>query len=63
MLSKEEIKLLNEILGDLELDGDKEKLKRKLSLVVKQIELMEKSQEEVSKIQDEIVALDEKVEE
>ena len=58
MLSREELRLLNEILGGLELTGDSEKLKTKLSLIIEQINLMEKSQEEVAKIQDKIVALD-----
>ena len=58
MLSREELRLLNDILGELELDGEKEKLKTKLSLIIEQLNLMEKSQEEVAKIQDKIVALD-----
>lgn len=58
MLSREELRLLNEILGGLELDGEKDKLKTKLSLIIEQLNLMEKSQEEVVKIQDKIVALD-----
>lgn len=58
MLSREELRLLNEILGELELDGEKAKLKTKLSLIIEQLNLMEKSQEEVAKIQDKIVALD-----
>lgn len=58
MLSREELRLLNEILGELELDGEKAKLKTKLSLIIEQLNVMEKSQEEVAKIQDKIVALD-----
>lgn len=58
MLSREELRLLNEILGGLELDGEKAKLKTKLSLIIEQLNVMEKSQEEVAKIQDKIVALD-----
>ena len=58
MLSREELRLLNEILGGLELDGEKDKLKTKLSLIIEQLNLMEKSQEEVAKIQDKIAALD-----
>ena len=58
MLSRDELRLLNEILGGLELDGEKDKLKTKLSLIIEQLNLMEKSQEEVAKIQDKIVALD-----
>lgn len=58
MLSREELRLLNEILGGLELDGYKDKLKTKLSLIIEQLNIMEKSQEEVAKIQDKIVALE-----
>ena len=58
MLSREELRLLNEILGGLELDGDKEKLKTKLSLIIEQLNLMEKAQEDAAKIQDKIAALD-----
>ena len=58
MLSREELRLLDEILGGLELDGEKAKLKTKLSLIIEQLNVMEKSQEEVAKIQDKIVALD-----
>ena len=58
MLSREELRLLNEILGDLELDGDKEKLKTKLSLIIEQLNLMEKAQEDAAKIQDKIAALE-----
>lgn len=58
MLSKEELKLINEVFESLELDGEKEKLKKKISLINKQLEVMEKAQEETAKIQDEIVALE-----
>ena len=58
MLSREELRLLNEILGGLELDGDKAKLKTKLSLIIEQLNVMEKAQEDAAKIQDKIVALD-----
>ena len=58
MLSREELRLLDEILGGLELDGEKDKLKTKLSLIIEQLNVMEKSQEEVAKIQDKIVALE-----
>ena len=58
MLSRDELRLLNEILGGLELEGEKDKLKTKLSLIIEQLNLMEKSQEEVAKIQDKIAALD-----
>ena len=58
MLSREELRLLDEILGGLELDGDKAKLKTKLSLIIEQLNLMEKAQEDAAKIQDKIAALD-----
>lgn len=58
MLSREELRLLNDILGGLELSGDSEKLKTKLGLIVEQLNVMEKAQEETAKIQDKIVALD-----
>lgn len=58
MLSREELRLLNEILGGLELEGEKEKLKTKLSLIIEQLNIMEKAQEDAAKIQDKIAALD-----
>lgn len=58
MLSREELRLLNEILGGLELDGEKDKLKTKLSLIIEQLNVMEKAQEDAAKIQDKIAALD-----
>ena len=58
MLSREELRLLNEILGGLELEGDKAKLKTKLSLIIEQLNVMEKAQEAAAKIQDKIAALD-----
>ena len=58
MLSREELRLLNEILGEIDLEGEKEKLKTKLSLIIEQLNIMEKAQEETAKIQDKIVALD-----
>lgn len=59
MLSREELRLLNEILGKVNLgNAEENKLKTKLSLIIEQLNLMEKSQEEVAKIQDKIVALD-----
>lgn len=58
MLSREELRLLNEILGGLELDGDKAKLKTKLSLIIEQLNVMEKAQEDAAKIQEKIQELD-----
>jgi len=60
MLTKEELRLLNEILSKLELEGDSLKLQTKLSLIIEQIDIMEKSQEEVTKVQDKIKELEEK---
>lgn len=58
MLSKEELRLLNEILKGLELEGDSKKLQTKLDLICEQLSLMEKAQEEAAKIQDKIKELD-----
>lgn len=58
MLSKEELKLINEVFESIELEGEKEKLKRKISLINKQLEIMEKAQQDAAVIQDEIVALE-----
>jgi len=58
MLSKEELKLINEVFESLELDGEKDKLKKKISLINKQLEIMEKAQQDAAVIQDEIVALE-----
>lgn len=58
MLSKEELKLINEVFESLELNGEKDKLKKKISLINKQLEIMEKAQQDAAVIQDEIVALE-----
>lgn len=58
MLSREELRLLNEILGGIDLEGEKEKLKTKLSLIIEQLNIMEKAQEETAKIQEKIQELD-----
>ena len=58
MLSREELRLLNEILGGLELVDDMKKLQTKLSLIIEQLDVMEKAQEDAAKIQDKIQALD-----
>ena len=58
MLSKEELRLLNEILKELDLEGDSKKLQMKLDLICEQLTLMEKAQEEAAKIQDKIKELD-----
>lgn len=59
MLSREELRLLNKILGGIPLVSDEEnKLKTKISLIIEQLDVMEKAQEDAAKIQDKIVALD-----
>lgn len=58
MLSREELRLLNELLKDLELDGDSKKLQTKLGLLCEQLDIMEKAQKDAALIQDKIVALD-----
>ena len=58
MLSREELRLLNELLKDLELEGDSKKLQTKLSLLCEQLDIMEKAQKDAAEIQDKIVALD-----
>ena len=64
MLNVNDIKLLNRMIkneDDLDL-SEVEKVKSKISLVCEQIEIQEKAQIEMAKIQDKIVALN-KVEE
>lgn len=57
MLSKEELRLLNDILKELELDGEKEKLQTKIGLIIEQLDIMEENQEKLAKIQDKIQEL------
>lgn len=62
MLNKDELKLINEIfekfIGDNLLDEDGKKLKKKLSLLMEQISIMEKAQIDTGKIQEEIQKLE-----
>lgn len=61
MLSKEELKLINEVFEKVEefdLEKEELKLKKKISLINKQLEIMEKAQKDAAVIQDEIVALE-----
>lgn len=59
MLSREELRLLNEILGKVNLGNDEEKkLKTKLGLIIEQLNVMEKAQEDAAKIQEKIQELD-----
>lgn len=58
MLSREELRLLNEIMKDLTLSDEKEKLQKKIGLIIEQLNVMEKAQEDAAKIQDKIQALD-----
>lgn len=58
MLNNEEIRRINEVFKSVELEDEEDKkLKTKLELICKQLEIYQKTQEEVAKIQDEIVAL------
>lgn len=63
MLSREEIRRLNDILKDIELVDEDSVLKEKLSLIVEQISVMEKAQEDAAKIQDKIEKLNKNNEE
>lgn len=62
MLNKDELKLINDIfekfIGDNLLDEDGKKLKKKLSLLIEQISIMEKAQIDAGKIQEEIQKLE-----
>ena len=62
MLNKEELKLINNIfekfIGDNILEEDGKKLRKKLSLLVKQIEVMEKAQQDAGEIQEKINKLE-----
>ena len=57
MLSREELRLLNEILQPLCLSEEREKIQKKMKLICEQLDIMEKSQMEVAKIQEEIQKL------
>lgn len=62
MLTREEIRLLNDILIKTEYNKDENpaeyKMKKKLSLLVEQLNIMEKAQNDAAKVQDEIIALE-----
>ena len=58
MLSREELRLLNELLKDLEVEGESKKLQIKLSLLCEQLDIMEKAQKDAAEIQDKIQKLD-----
>lgn len=55
MLSLDEIKLLSKVLNGEDIDFST--LKEKLNLIVKQIEIQEKAQQEMALLQDKIVKL------
>jgi len=58
MLNIEDIKLINKIFNNEEVESKSaNKLKEKISLVCEQIALQEKAQEDMAKLQDKIVAL------
>ena len=63
MLSREEIRRLNDILKNIELVDEDLVLKEKLSLIVEQISVMKKAQEDTAKIQDKIEKLNKNNEE
>lgn len=59
MLSKEELRLLTDFVNHKTVNNSElEKLTKKLNLIVKQLDIMEKAQKETAEIQDEIVKLD-----
>lgn len=59
MFSKEEIRILNDIISPLVFeDEDKKKLQTKLGLVIEQLDVTDKVQSELAKIQEKIIALD-----
>lgn len=62
MLTREEIRLLNDIVSKTEYNKDENpaeyKMKKKLSLLVEQLNIMEKAQNDAAKVQDEIIALE-----
>lgn len=59
MLSREELRLINEILGEQTFeDKEKVKLQSKLSLICEQLDVMEKAQKDAAEIQNKIVTLD-----
>lgn len=58
MLNIEDIKLINKIFNNEEVESElANKLKEKISLVCEQIAIQEKAQEDMAKLQDKIVAL------
>lgn len=58
MLSREELRLLNKILGGLELENEEKRLQTKLSLIIEQLDIMEKAQKDAAEVQDKIALLD-----
>lgn len=58
MLNIEDIKLINKIFNNEEVESESaNKLKEKISLVCDQIAIQEKAQEDMAKLQDKIVGL------
>lgn len=60
MLSRDELRLINEVLNEIQSTDrdDIAKLRTKLNLVVEQLDITEKAQEEMAKIQEKIVELE-----
>lgn len=59
MLTKEELRLINVLINEVELKNDEEKkLAKKLDYIVEQLDISEELQERLAQVQDKIVALD-----
>lgn len=60
MLSKEEVRLINVLLHEVEVKNEEErKLIKKLEYIVEQFDITEELQEKLAQVQDKIVALNE----
>lgn len=60
MLNKEEVRLINVLLHEVELKNEEEKkLVKKLEYIVEQFDITEELQEKLAQVQDKIVALNE----
>lgn len=62
MLNIEDIKLLNDLLEEYDVDYKYQNLKKKIGFVCEQISLSEKTNKEIAEIQDKIRELDKKEE-
>lgn len=60
MLNKEEVRLINVLLHEVDLKNEEErKLIKKLEYIVEQFDITEELQEKLAQVQDKIVALNE----